>query len=306
MPALKLSRSITIDAPKEKVSKILSDFHTWPKWSPWLISEPTAKVDVETDGKAYTWEGKRVGSGAMKIENETDEGIYCDLVFLKPWKSKAKTHFTLNESAGKTTVTWFMDSSLPFFMFFMKKSMEAYIGGDYDRGLKLLKDYVEDGEAHCKIEWVGEQAFEGGSYVGIVRECTCDNISEVMPKDYEKLASLVGSVEGADMAKSFSQYHKFDLPKNKAKYTVGMFLDKVPDSLDAGFIKGSIPQTKIYTLKHTGPYDHIANAWSTMQSMIQSKEIKPVKNIHPFETYGNSPKDTAENDLVTFLNFAVK
>ena len=33
-------------------------------------------------------------------------------------------------------LTWTMDSSLPFFLFWMKKSMEGFIGMDYDPGLK--------------------------------------------------------------------------------------------------------------------------------------------------------------------------
>ena len=38
-----------------------------------------------------------------------------------------------------------MKSQLPFFLFWMVKKMKVYIGMDYERGLKMLKDYLETG-----------------------------------------------------------------------------------------------------------------------------------------------------------------
>ena len=65
-----------------------------------------------------------------------------DLTFLKPCKSQAKVAFYLKEEGASTQVRWTMDSVLPFFLFWMKKSMEAYISQDYGRGLRLLKDFA--------------------------------------------------------------------------------------------------------------------------------------------------------------------
>lgn len=306
MPPIKVNRTITINAPKDEVAKVLSDFHTWPTWSPWLITEPDASVDIESDGKAYKWEGKRVGSGAMKIDKEEgNDAVYCDLQFIKPFKSKAKTHFELKENGTATDVTWYMDSSLPFFMFFMKKSMEAYIGNDYERGLTLLKDYVEDGDTHCKLNWIGEQSRKATKYIGITRECSTKEVSKLMPKDFEKIHTLSEKL-GVDMSQVFSQYHKFDMVKQKAKYTVALPVSAFPTNIEGGFITGELPATKTYVLEHKGPYRHIGNAWATMMTMTRSKEIKAKKSYHPIETYGNSPRDTHEHDLITHLHFAVK
>lgn len=307
MPPLKLSRSVTINAPKEKIANIINDFHTWPSWSPWLITDPDATVDVEPDGKSYTWEGKRVGSGAMKIDKEEGtDAIYCDLQFLKPWKSKAKTKFHLTAEGDSTKVEWHMDSSLPFFLFFMQKSMEAFIANDYQRGLNLLKDLAEDGEVHSKLDWVGEQQFQGTKFVGIERSCALDEMGPVMAEDFKKLGTYVEDMKDIDPTKVFCQYHKFDMVKNKAKYTVGMPVSEVPASLEKGFIQGTLPSTKIYTLKHTGPYTHLGNAWNTMYGMARSKEIRAKKSMHPFETYGNNPENTDPNDLITYVNFAIR
>jgi len=154
MPKMQIEKSTVIDAPVEKVYNVLSDFNQWKPWSPWLITEPEAKVTVAEDAKSYEWEGKRTGAGKMAITDEsTNHSINIDLNFFKPWKSKAKVRFRIEHEGEGTKVTWFMDSSLPFFMFWMTKMMTALIGMDYDRGLSMLKEYAETGAVSTKLDF---------------------------------------------------------------------------------------------------------------------------------------------------------
>lgn len=114
MPKMHIVKTKQIDAPLSKVFSTLNDMSSWSKWSPWLITDPEATVEVAADNKSYSWEGNRVGSGHMSITKEdTNQSIDYDLTFLKPWKSKAKVKFTTKEKDGGTEVAWQMDSSLP-------------------------------------------------------------------------------------------------------------------------------------------------------------------------------------------------
>ncbi|MDF1698476.1 MAG: SRPBCC family protein [Saprospiraceae bacterium] len=307
MPKMQIVKTKHINAPVSKVYEIVHDMSSWSKWSPWLIMDPDAIVEVAEDNRSYSWEGNRVGSGHMSILEETpNKSVDYDLTFLKPWKSKAKVRFETKEKDGGTEVSWHMDSSLPWFMFWMKKMMVAFVGQDYDRGLSLLKDFAEDGEIHSKLNWLGERQFPGCDYIGISRTCSIDEMGVVMKSDFENLMEYAKGVEGADVTKSFSMYHKFDFVKNMAKYTAGIPSPTIPSDLPSEFKAGNIPPTKIYTVEHIGPYAHLGNAWTTIYTMHRNKEIKGRKGIHPFETYGNSPADTDPNDLITHINFAVK
>jgi len=307
MPKIQLVKSKQINAPLSKVYSTLSDMSSWSEWSPWLIMEPDAKVDVADDNKSYSWEGDRVGSGHMAISQQSpNQSINYDLTFLKPWKSKAKTKFVLAEKDGGTEVSWHMNSSLPWFMFWMKKMMVGFIGNDYERGLNLLKDYVEDDEIHSKLNWLGESQFPGCDYIGIKRNCTMDEMPTMMKADFENLMGYSQNVEGTDKTKAFSMYHKFEFVKRKVSYTAGIPTTNIPSDLPSQFFKGKIPATKIYTLEHIGPYNHLGNAWTTIYTMHRNKEIKGRKDIHPFETYGNSPVDTDPKELITHINFAIK
>lgn len=307
MPKMQIVKKRHINAPVSKVYDIVSDMSSWSKWSPWLIMDPDATVEVAEDNQSYSWEGNRVGSGHMAISNQTEnESVDYDLTFIKPWKSTAKVRFETKAHEGGTEVSWHMDSSLPWFMFWMKKMMVAFVGQDYDRGLNLLKDYAEDGQIHSKINWLGESQFPGCDFIGIKRTCTIDEMGAVMKDDFERLMVFAKDVYGADITKSFSMYHKFDFVKNMAKYTAGIPVVKIPADLPSDLMSSKIPATKIYTLEHVGPYAHLGNAWTTIYTMHRNKEIKANKGIHPFETYGNSPADTDPKDLITHINFPIK
>ncbi|MDB4538173.1 SRPBCC family protein, partial [Akkermansiaceae bacterium] len=124
-----VSQSTEIAKPVQEVFDKVRDLHSWPEWSPWLIADPEAEVTNQEDG--YAWDGDICGSGSMKVIGANPgESIDFDLSFFKPFKSCAKVKMIFKEGGGGIKVTWTMDSSLPFFLFWMKKSMEGFIGMD--------------------------------------------------------------------------------------------------------------------------------------------------------------------------------
>lgn len=307
MPKINVTRSATINSSIDNVYSKLNDFNHWVEWSPWLIMEEGVKVTIADDAKYYEWKGERVGEGNMSITLEDGKNnIEYDLTFLKPWKSEAKVKFMLSDNNERTTVTWSMDSKLPFFMFWMKKMMEGFVGMDYERGLNMLKDYIEVGEVKSKLDWRGESDFSGTKYIGIETTCDIDKMDEAMPSDFGKLEELMQKNEDLATGHAYSIYHKWDIAKSKATYTACVGVTSIPENLPDDFISGEIPGTKIYTLRHTGKYDHLGNAWSTMMGMARNKEFNQKRGIHPWEHYITNPKETEEDANITDVIFAIK
>ena len=182
----------------------------------------------------------------------------------------------------------------------------AFIGNDYERGLKLLKDYAEDGEVHSKLNFIGEQHYPGCHYIGIKRTSSMKEMPKLMQADFGKLMEYASNQGGARMQDSFAMYHKWQFVKGICTYTSGIPMEKMPENLLEEFMSGEIPKTKIYTLEHVGPYKHLGNAWSTMSNVVRGKEINVRKNVHPFETYMNDPSTTDPHELIIHINFAVK
>ena len=307
MPKMNIKRSITIDQPVDKVYPILNDFNHWTAWSPWIIMEPEAHVKVAEDSKYYEWKGKRLGEGNMKITAEEENSwIDYDLAFLKPWKSQAKVRFELKAKGDSTEVTWFMDSSLPFFMFWMKKMMEAFVGMDYERGLMLLKDYAEDGEVHSKLDMKGASKSPERKFIGIRTACTKGEMPGKMQDNFKTLWEFLADKSDLVEGNGLSIYHKWDMVKDRVEYTSGVEVKQTPGDLPQGVFAGTIPATQVHSVKHTGPYTHLGNVWSTLYSMQRAKTFKPNKKIHPFELYGNKPGEVEDNELVAEVFFATK
>jgi hypothetical protein len=116
-----------------------------------------------------------------------------------------------------------MEGRLPFFLFWMKKSMEVYIGEDYRRGLNLLKDLIETGKTNSKIEFLGMRTLEGSEITGIKRYCRIIEIGHCMEEDFTSLLSeshqkweqFIGGFP-------FAVYHKFDMVKGEVVYKAAL------------------------------------------------------------------------------------
>lgn len=307
MATMNVLRSIVINKKPVDIFPLINNFDHWPTWSPWLILEKGVKVNVADDKKYYEWEGELTGSGNMQITSEEEnKSIKSDLQFLKPWKSFAKVNFMLEPEGEGTKVSWTMESKLPFFMFWMKKMMEAFIAMDYDRGLNMLKDLAENGKIESTLDFKGNSSFDGCNYIGIKVSCSIEEMKQNMGSNYEKLMHFMADKKDLMAGAPFSIYHKWDMVKQQCIYTACVPVTKTPDNLPNGVITGSVPKTKTYAVHHLGSYRHIGNAWSAIYMRQRGKKFKMNKSIDPMEIYLSSPQDTAEKDLQTEIHFAVK
>ncbi len=144
-------RSVTIQAPPEKIAPFLNDFHQWASWSPWEHLDPNMKRSFSGapagKGAVYEWEGdSKVGKGRMEIlEAATPARTVVKLDFLKPVASNSTTEFSLAPQGDATTVTWDMHGPMPFVSKVMAVfvSMDDMIGKDFDKGLAQLKAAAE-------------------------------------------------------------------------------------------------------------------------------------------------------------------
>jgi len=304
-----IERSTYIEADMSTVRALVEDFSQWNSWSPWTIIEPDCTVEVEGGkgeiGHTMSWDGEIIGSGTNTlIENSADKLSY-DLRFIKPFKSQANTGFVFEEVDGKIKVTWFMDSSMPFFLFFMIKPMKAWIGMDYDRGLRMLKEMAEKGEVKAKTVNNGVVDIKGFSYVGIQRTVPMKDISEVMPKDFDTLIGEFVIKRGKSAQNWVSLYPKMDMGKMEMTYIAAISDEGlVGEDIGPEFVRGEVKSSRALEIKHDGPYDFIGNAWSMGMMYLRAKKMK--QKGYPFEQYWNSPKEVSPAELKTSIYFPLK
>lgn len=313
MPKYHIERSIQIDAPIDAVSKLTTDFAEWPAWSPWLSMEPDARVDVYgTPGQpnhGYKWVGELVGEGDMQTRS-IESGVHkMDLTFLKPFRSKARVEFHLKSPTDATCeATWHMYGALPFFMFFMTDTMKAMIGMDYDRGLKMLKEYAETGKVNTSTEITGIVSAPALSYVGIEAQSSVEQMHESMGSTFPKLDQLATSANlSRTSVPAGSIYNDMNIKTQHCRYTAIIPVADTSTVTSAeSMITGTIGSSKAIKVTHRGAYTHLGNSWGAAMSFQRYKKHKMLKAQPPFELYINDPQTTAEEDLVTEIYIPVK
>lgn len=306
MAAIHVKKSVQIAARPEAVFPKIRDFRQWGAWSPWLLAEPDCPVQFGPEGKTYRWDGKITGSGEMEVlAEEAGKAIDYRLTFLKPFKSEAKTAFRLEARGEGTELTWTMDSSLPWFLFWMSGMMTAMVGMDYERGLKMIKDLAETGAVPSRLAFPGVTTVPGFAYLGVRTHGRIDRIGEDMGRDFGKLQEAVkaGTIQAAGAP--FSIYHRWDVGKGLVEYTVGAPVAG-EGAAPAGFVSGRHPGGKVYAIEHTGAYEHLGNAWAAAMMRAQAKVFAQNGKVHPFEVYASDPEKTPANKAVTMIYMPVK
>lgn len=303
-------RSIKINKSISLVYQTISDFNTWKEWSPWLCQESTCPVHIEAEahtvGHKQSWDGNQIGSGNIVITNlEVNKAIYFNINFLKPWKSHSKVSFILEEEGTSSIVKWTMQGTLPFFLFFMKKSMSAWIGSDYDRGLSMLKDYLEQGKIESDSQLQGEKSKEGFYYLGKKHKTKISEMPQVMQMDFEDLSNLMKEGKLNSPQRVISLYHSFDMVNGVCEFTSAYAYDEKPEN-DANLLEGHYNPHKVLQVLHTGSFKHLGNAWSTALGYQRYAKKKSNKHIPWYEEYLNSPHEVQEKDLKTEVNIPVK
>jgi effector-binding domain-containing protein len=180
----------------------------------------------------------------------------------------------------------------------MTTKMKAWIGMDYDRGLTMLKDYVEKGSVPSSLSIDGESRIERQRFVGIEHECTLTELGPQMKQDDSKLYELAKDRQWAIDSPPFAVYHHMDIVSTRTR-----FVSAIPVSgeveVAAPLLTGALPEGRVFRVTHTGSYDHLGNAWSAAFNASRNRKVRTKKTPMGYERYLNNPADTPPEALIT-------
>lgn len=310
---LQIQRTITIAKPSSDVFTILSDLKQWNTWSPWFQCEPTVKTTVLGQsgqvGQTQDWEGEVVGAGKLTItELQQNKMVGMTIEFFKPWKNIAEVNFVIEAmGAQHTKLTWTMNSQMPWFMFFLRNMMVAYMSSDFDRGLRLLKEFLETGVVNSNSVYRGVQERLGFQVVGKKTSCRISELSTVIQKDFAALEKFQKQGALPKPESVVTLKHKFDIPKGLREFTAG-YAYKAEQNLKvpAGLEIHQISPHKSLLVDFYGPYRNISNAWSMAMSYQRGKKMKLRKDLPMYESYKAMPDGRPEKDIHTEVVMPIK
>jgi hypothetical protein len=150
--SFRISRSIRIAAPPERILPLIVDFREWPRWSPFEKLDPGMKRTFGGPpsgvGSSYAWEGNgKAGAGRMEILSADRSLVTVQLDFYRPMKANNFADFLLAPEGDGTVVTWVMrgPSAFHFKLVSVFVNIDRVAGKDFDAGLASLKAESEGG-----------------------------------------------------------------------------------------------------------------------------------------------------------------
>jgi len=150
-----VEREAIIEAPRERVFDLVSDFEQFNTWSPWADIDPETQYRITGAGVGqrmeWTSDDPKVGAGSQEIVAlDAPEYMRTRLDFGDMGGGEAAFELeAVND--GATRVVWSMDTDMregvPFVMkpvgTYMGFFMDGWVGADYERGLERLKAAAE-------------------------------------------------------------------------------------------------------------------------------------------------------------------
>lgn len=146
----RLSKSVMIDAPREKVYEYTRLLKNQENYSVWVMTDPDVElVYTGTDGAiggTGAWKSamKNVGVGAQTITALVpNEKITVEIRFEKPMKATNYADTTFETVDGKTQVTNTFYGMNKFPMNITNLFLDKMIGGDIQKNMENLKAIME-------------------------------------------------------------------------------------------------------------------------------------------------------------------
>jgi uncharacterized protein YndB with AHSA1/START domain len=147
----RVQRSISVQAPPEKVFALINDFHNWPQWAPQDREDKSMQrtySGAESGvGAVSDWSGRgSAGQGRMSIvESQAAAKVSVKVDFSKPFEAHNLNEFTLNGQGSSTKVTWSMQGTNLFVLKLMSifTNMDKVAGKHFEDGLANLKAAAE-------------------------------------------------------------------------------------------------------------------------------------------------------------------
>jgi uncharacterized protein YndB with AHSA1/START domain len=146
LKSIQIETKVTIKAPKQEVFDMVKYLNNFPKWSPFLVQDPSQKYQVKgtdgTVGAQYHWEGnngKDLGyQELVKIDELRFIGKKCDIQ--KPFVAKPTFEYYFTESTDGVEVreVFKLESGLMDAFFLWIFGAKAEMEKTNKQGLDLL------------------------------------------------------------------------------------------------------------------------------------------------------------------------
>ncbi len=147
-----ISRSVVVDASRERVHELCTNLEEWPRWTPWFRADPDLAItlgDITRGAGAHqSWTSSKGRGELTFVRANPDRGVDFDLVLNQGDETMACT-MRYSDVADGLQVTWELvgDHGYNLAGRYVGLLMDMLVGPMFDEGLARLKLVAEEAPA---------------------------------------------------------------------------------------------------------------------------------------------------------------
>ena len=310
--SFEVTRTKTINAPKEVIYNNIIDFKNWEPWNSWKEAKPETKIMLSDQtkgiGGSYSWEDED-GIGTMKTLATIPNASITQEMQFGDFPENDVTWSLKDNENGTTEVTWTIsgkDLSFGFKAFAtVTGGMEKQIGPHYERSLVLLDSVLQEDMKRYHIEINGITEYGGGFYLYKTTNANSQNISAKMGQNFGALMQFMSQNDIKQTGMPLTVYN--DMSSANVIMSNGIPVkERIEIPADSDVSINFIPNTKALKTTLKGNYTYLSKAWEATMKHLAENGLEQSEH-QPFEVYttdpGNYPNPA---DWVTEIYIPIK
>ena len=302
----------SIDAHPPIVFALVNDFHRVSLWSPWLDTDPNARVvyagPVRGVGATMTWDGSIIGTGSQVI-TETRPFELIETVVNPRESGEHRSWFDLDSQNGMTTVTWSYEADQGYNIVarYFSLLLSGVVQRDYELGLSRLKDLAETlpnaDFSDIEIEQISVDAVDI-AFRSTTSVPEPSAMSDAMGDAYFEILSFIDEHGLQEAGAPLSITRSFS--GSELLFDAGIpvrGLDAATPRSDASVRIGQTYAGTVIRVRHVGSYRTLGQTHQKIAAYLAALDIERTGDA--WESYVSDPTKVAEAELLTYIYYPV-
>ncbi len=302
-----------IDARPATVFALLNDFDRVGLWSPWIETDPNARIIISGPqrgvGAVMSWDGLILGTGSQIItESRPFEHIGTLINAGEP--GAARSWFDLADTGTTTVVNWTFEADYGYNLVgrYTALLLRGVIKQDYEHGLSNLADLAESlPRADFSALEVERLVVESNDIV--YRQATSSpdpaSMSAALGKAYFQILNFIDAhaLQEAGAPLSISRSFNGSEMRFDAAIPVRGISDTTPQ--DAAGVKiGKSYAGAVIRARHKGSYRNLIQTHRKVTAYLAAHGIE--RNGDAWESYVSDPAKVPESEILTDIYYPVR
>ena len=302
-----------IDVHPATVFALVNDFHRSSLWSPWVDSDPNARIvysgPVRSVGATMTWDGAIIGTGTQVItDSRPFEHVGMTLNPGEP--GEARSWFDISGADGTSNVTWSFETDYGYNVVgrYFALLLKGVVRRDYNLGLASLKDFAETMPradfSDIEIEQIVVEATEI-AYLPTMSVPEPAAISEAMGDAYFEILSFIDEQGLAEAGAPMSITRSFS--GSELLFDAAIPVRGVGESTPRDGTTVRIGQTyagNVLRVRHIGSYRALGATHRKIAAYLAALGIERAGDA--WESYVSDPTKVPESELLTYVYYPIR